>query len=73
MIILETFSDFPAFVKELEARPVIPEKNGAGAGDQLQAIHTAGGKNLLMNALAADPGSELEATPRIRLAASRYR
>jgi hypothetical protein len=36
---VDLFSDFSAFVAELEARPVMDEKNGAG-------IHSGGGKNL---------------------------
>jgi hypothetical protein len=46
---IDLFSDFPDFVRELEARPVMDEKNGA-------PIHLAGRKNLLMNAPAADLG-----------------
>jgi hypothetical protein len=48
---IDLFSDFPTFVQELEARPVIDEKNGAPA----ERIHLAGGNNLLMNDSAADP------------------
>jgi hypothetical protein len=46
---IDLFSDFPDFVRELEARPVMDEKNGA-------PIHLAREKNLLMNAPPADPG-----------------
>jgi hypothetical protein len=46
---IDLFSDFPDFVRELEARPVMDEKNGA-------PIHLAGEKNFLLNAPAADPG-----------------
>jgi hypothetical protein len=45
---IDLFSDFPDFVRELEARPVMDEKNGA-------PIHLAGEKNFLLNAPAADP------------------
>jgi hypothetical protein len=52
---IDLFSDFQSFVEELEARPVIDEKNGAPA----QAMHSASGKNLLLNApTAEDPGRE---------------
>jgi hypothetical protein len=44
---IDLFSDFPDFVRELEARPVMDEKNGA-------RIHSVGGKNLLLNPPAAD-------------------
>jgi hypothetical protein len=44
---VDLFSDFPAFVAELEARPVIDEKNGAG-------IHLGGGKKLPLPASSAD-------------------
>jgi hypothetical protein len=44
---VDLFSDFPAFVAELEARPVMDEKNGAG-------IHLGGGKNLPLLANPAD-------------------
>jgi hypothetical protein len=46
---IDLFSDFPDFVRELEARPVMDEKNGA-------PIHLAGEKNFLLNAPAADLG-----------------
>jgi hypothetical protein len=57
---IDLFSDFPDFVRELEARPVMDEKNGA-------PMHLAGGKNLLMNPPTADPsgtaGDPSEAGP----------
>jgi hypothetical protein len=52
---IDLFTDFPDFVRELEARPVIDEKK---AGE----ILLAGEKNLLMAAPAADPGADLEPT-----------
>jgi hypothetical protein len=54
---IDLFTDFPDFVRELEARPLMDEKNGAGAADrdaQAQTIHLAGGKNLLPNGEPAD-------------------
>jgi hypothetical protein len=44
---VDLFSDFPAFVAELEARPVIDEKNGA-------EIHLGGGKKLPLPTSSAD-------------------
>jgi hypothetical protein len=46
---IDLFSDFSDFVRELEARPVMDEKNGA-------RIHLARGKNLLMNPPTPNPG-----------------
>lgn len=48
---IDLFTNFPDFVRELEARPVIDEKNGASNG---QAIHLEPGKNLLTNGAHAD-------------------
>jgi hypothetical protein len=45
---IDLFSDFPTFIQELEARPVLDEKNGAG-------IHLGGEKKPVLPA----PGSEL--------------
>jgi hypothetical protein len=45
---IDLFSDFPAFIQELEARPVLDEKNGAG-------IHLGGGEKSVLPAT----GSEL--------------
>jgi hypothetical protein len=44
---VDLFSDFPAFIAELEARPVMDGKNAAG-------IHLDGGKNLPLPASSAD-------------------
>jgi hypothetical protein len=60
---IDLFSDFPAFVQELEARPVMDEKNGAPAADLGQAIHSTGGKNPLLLPAAADPGEQPSAGP----------
>jgi hypothetical protein len=48
---VDLFSDFPTFVAELEARPVMDEKNGA------DGIGLSGGKNLPLPAPAADPAA----------------
>jgi hypothetical protein len=56
---IDLFSDFPTFVQELEARPVIDEKNGAPAG----RIHLSGGNNLLMNGAPADPAADQDRAP----------
>jgi hypothetical protein len=63
---IDLFTDWPDFVRELEARPVMDEKNGAGDADQepqAEAIHFEPGKNLLVESSAADPGLELQSTP----------
>lgn len=63
---IDLFSDFPAFVRELEARPVIDQKNGAGTADQapeVQTIHSWPGKKLLVDSPAADPGEQQPAGP----------
>ena len=44
---VDLFSDFSTFIQELEARPVMDEKNGA-------EIHLSGGKNLPLPASPAD-------------------
>lgn len=44
---IDLFSDFPTFIQELEAQPVMDEKNGAG-------IHLAGGKKPALLASSAD-------------------
>jgi hypothetical protein len=50
---IDLFTDFPDFVRELEARPVMDQKNGAGIGQ-------ASGKNFLLpGSSTADPEAEL--------------
>jgi hypothetical protein len=46
---IDLFSDFPAFIQELEAKPVMDEKKSAPAG-----IHLSGGKKLPLPASSAD-------------------
>ena len=58
---IDLFTDFPAFVAELEARPIMDEKNGRPAGSlepEAQEIHSEAGKKLLLHAPAADPSRQ---------------
>jgi hypothetical protein len=63
---IDLFSDFPTFVQELEARPVLDEKNGAAIhlGDGKKSVMPAAGSELAVIEVPADqeapgePGSD---------------